>query len=80
MPSLTLAGQNVETKLLEIDANTIKLTDISYNNNVTYILNDLSVNGILKLTGLTNTGQTILDNKKKKHMTSILRSQLSMTL
>ena len=65
MPSLTLNGINVENKLLEIDANSNKLTDISYNNNVTYILNDLSVNGVLKLNGLPNAGQTILDNKLK---------------
>jgi len=65
MPSLTLNGINVENKLLEIDANSNKLTDISYNTNVTYILNDLSVNGVLKLNGLPNAGQTIFDNKLK---------------
>jgi len=65
MPSLTLNGVNVENKLLEIDTVNAKLTHISYNNNVTYILNDLSINGVLKLNGLTNTGQTILDNKLK---------------
>lgn len=64
-PSLTLNGVNVENKLLEIDTNNAKLTDISYNNNVTSILNDLSVNGVLKLNGLPNAGQTIIDNKQK---------------
>ena len=33
MPSLTLAGTNVGTKLNEIDTNSVKLTDVSYNNN-----------------------------------------------
>ena len=65
MPSLTLNGVNVENKLLEIDTANAKLTDISYNNNVTYILNDLSINGVLKLNGLPNAGQTIIDNKQK---------------
>jgi len=65
MPSLTLNGVNVENKLLEIDTVNAKLTDISYNNNVTYILNDLSVNGILKLPNLTNAGSEILNNKQK---------------
>ena len=64
-PSLSLNGVNVENKLLEIDANSNKLTDISYNNNVTYILNDLSINGILKLPNLPNAGTTILENKQK---------------
>ncbi len=65
MPSLTLNGVNVENKLLEIDTANAKLTDISYSTNVTSILHDLSVNGVLKLNGLPNTGQTILDNKQK---------------
>ncbi len=56
---------NVENKLTEIDANSTKLTDISYNNNVTYILHDLSVNGILKLPNLPNVGTDILNNKQK---------------
>jgi len=64
-PSLTLNGVNVENKLLQIDTNSNKLTDISYNNNVTYILNDLSINGILKLPNLTNAGSEILNNKQK---------------
>ena len=65
MPSLTLNGVSVSNKLNEIDANSNKLTDISYNNNTTSILNDLSVNGVLKLPNLTNAGITILDNKQK---------------
>ena len=64
-PSLSLNGVNVENKLLEIDANSNKLTDISYNNNVTYILNDLSINGILKLPNLPNVGNDISNNKQK---------------
>lgn len=64
-PSLTLNGTNVETKLLEIDANSNKLTDISYNNNTTSILNDLSINGILKLPNLPNVGNDISSNKQK---------------
>ena len=65
MPSLTLNGVNVENKLLEIDTVNAKLTDISYNNNVTYILNDLSINGVLKLPGLSNVGNDISSNKQK---------------
>ena len=65
MPSLTLNGINVETRLLDIDINSNKLTDISYNNSVTYILHDLSVNGVLKLPNLTNAGSEILTNKQK---------------
>jgi hypothetical protein len=65
MPSLSLAGVSVGTKLNEIDANSAKLTDITYNNNTTTILNDLSVNGVLKLPNLPNTGDTIIDNRKK---------------
>ncbi|MDA1364142.1 MAG: hypothetical protein O3A79_05300 [Candidatus Marinimicrobia bacterium] len=64
-PSLTLNGINVENKLTEIDVNSTKLTDISYNNNTTSILHDLSVNGILKLPNLTNAGSEILNNKQK---------------
>ena len=65
MPSLTLNGINVENKLLDINVNSNKLTDISYNNSVTYILHDLSVNGNLKLPNLTNAGSEILTNKQK---------------
>ncbi len=55
----------LENKLLEIDVNSNKLTDISYNNNTTSILNDLSVNGILKLPNLPNVGNDISSNKQK---------------
>ena len=64
-PSLTLNGINVENILTEIDDNSDKLIDISFNNNTTYIINDLSVNGILKLPGLTNAGNDIISNKQK---------------
>ena len=64
-PSLSLGGISVGNKLTEIDANSAKITDISYNNNTTSIINDLSVNGILKLPDLTNTRQTIIDNRTK---------------
>ena len=65
MPSLTLNGVSVSNKLNEIDTNSAKLIDVSYNNNTTSILNDLSINGVLKLPNLPNTGTTILDNKQK---------------
>jgi len=64
-PSLTLNGTNVENKLTEIDVNSTKLTDIIYNNNTTSILNDLSVDGVLKLPNLPNAGTDILSNKQK---------------
>jgi hypothetical protein len=65
MPSLILNGVSVTNKLNEIDTNSAKLIDVSYNNNTTSILNDLSVNGILKLPNLPNVGNDISSNKQK---------------
>ena len=65
MPSLTLNGQDVGTKLTEIDENNGKTTDLNYSNKTTSILNDLSVNAIFNLPSLLNVGQTVLENKQK---------------
>lgn len=65
-PSLSLAGVSVGTKLTEIDANTAKLTDVTYSVNTTNILNDFSVSGVLKiLPDLPNAGATIIANRNK---------------
>ena len=61
MPSLSLGGVSVGNKLNEIDANTAKLTDITYNNNTTTILNDLSVIGDLKIGSVTITEAIVID-------------------
>ena len=59
-PSLSLAGVGVGAKLNEIDANSNKLIDITYNNNTTTILNDLSVIGDLKIGSVTITEALVI--------------------
>ena len=60
MPSLSLNGVGVGSKLNEIDANTAKLTDIIYNNNTTTILNDISVIGDIKIGSVTITEEIVI--------------------
>tara|TARA_R110001592_G_scaffold360684_1_gene669525 strand:- start:371 stop:3601 length:3231 start_codon:yes stop_codon:yes gene_type:complete len=60
MPSLSLNGVGVGSKLNEIDANSAKLTDITYNNNTTTILNDISVIGDIKIGSVTITEEIVI--------------------